>query len=148
MTAIIETIEVDRAPEDVFSYVTDPSRFGEWQQGVVDGHMEGNGQTAVGTRCVTTRRIGLAERSVTAEVTKFEPPRTWAVHGIEGPIRATVNVGVEPLDQRARSRVTIDIDFEGHGIGKLLVPLVVRRGAQKEMPENLRRLKQRLESDA
>ena len=67
---------------------------------------------------------------------------------MEGPIRATVNVSVEPLDQRTRSRVTIDIDFEGHGIGKVLVPLLVRRGAQKEMPENLRRLKQRLESGA
>jgi len=70
------------------------------------------------------------------------------VHGIDGPIRATVNVSVEPVDQHARSKLTIGLDFEGHGIGKLLVPLVVRRGAQKEMPENLRRLKQRLESGA
>jgi len=148
MATITETIEVDRVPEDVFSYVTDASRFGEWQQGVVGGHMEGSGQTAVGTKCITRRKIGLAERSVTAEVTAIDPPRTWAVHGIDGPIRATVNVSVEPVDQHARSKLTIGLDFEGHGIGKLLVPLVVRRGAQKEMPENLRRLKQRLESGA
>ena len=37
-------------------------------------------------------------------------------------------------------------DFTGHGIGKLLVPLIVRRQAASEMPENMRRLKQRLES--
>jgi hypothetical protein len=42
-----------------------------------------------------------------------------------------VNVTVDPLEQGARSRVTIAVDFEGHGIGKLLVPLVVRREAQK-----------------
>jgi hypothetical protein len=30
-------------------------------------------------------------------------------------------------------------------MGKLLVPLVVRPGARKEMPANLDRLKQRLE---
>jgi len=29
MATITETIEVDRVPEDVFSYVTDASRFGE-----------------------------------------------------------------------------------------------------------------------
>jgi hypothetical protein len=40
--------------------------------------------------------------------------------------------------------VTTAIDFEGHGIGKLLVPLVVRR---KETPNNLSRLKERLEND-
>jgi Polyketide cyclase / dehydrase and lipid transport len=108
--------------------------------------MEGDG-TAVGAKCITRRKIGLAERAVTSEVTVNDPPRAWGVQGIDGPIRARVNVTVEPLDQQARSRVTIGVDFEGHGIGKLLVPLLVRREAQKEMPENLKRLKERLESD-
>jgi carbon monoxide dehydrogenase subunit G len=146
MTGIIETVEVDRTPEEAFSYVTDPTRFGEWQQGVVGDHMEGDGQPRVGSKCITRRRIGLAERPATAEVTALSPPRAWAVHGIDGPIRASVNVTVDPLDNGARSRVTIAVDFEGHGIGKLLVPLIVRREAQKEMPMNLQRLKQRLDS--
>ena len=47
---------------------------------------------------------------------------------------------------RTVSRLTIAVDFEGHSIGKLLVPLVVRRQAAKEMPANLQRLKERLES--
>jgi hypothetical protein len=42
--------------------------------------------------------------------------------------------------------LTIAVDFEGHGIGKLLVPLLVRREAQKEMPANLARLKEHLET--
>jgi hypothetical protein len=44
--------------------------------------------------------------------------------------------------------VSIAVDFEGHGIGKLLVPLVVRRRAAKEMPTNVARLKDRLESSS
>jgi hypothetical protein len=44
--------------------------------------------------------------------------------------------------------VSIAVDFAGHGIGKLLVPLVVRREAHKEMPANLARLKERLEQQA
>jgi hypothetical protein len=43
-------------------------------------------------------------------------------------------------------RVTIELDFEGHGIGKLLVPLIVRRQARNEMPANCRKLKQQLEA--
>jgi hypothetical protein len=42
--------------------------------------------------------------------------------------------------------VTIELDFEGHGIGKLLVPLVLHRQARNEMPANCRKLKQRLET--
>jgi hypothetical protein len=55
---------------------------------------------------------------------------------------------VEPLDAGARSRVTIELDFEGHGIGKLLVPLVVRRQTRQQMPTNMRNLKQRLGGEA
>ena len=70
------------------------------------------------------------------------------MRGVDGPIRAAVQVMVEPLDGGGRSRLTIDLDFEGHGIGKLLVPLFVRREAAKEMPENLRRLKANVEAGA
>jgi len=45
-----------------------------------------------------------------------------------------------------RARVAIEVDFEGYGIGKILIPLVVRRQAAKEMPANLQRLKDRLEA--
>ncbi len=69
------------------------------------------------------------------------------MRGIDGPIRANVDVTVEPLTD-TRSRLTITINLEGHGIGKLLVPLVVEREARKEMPANLSALKERLERGA
>jgi hypothetical protein len=94
-----------------------------------------------------TRRIGGADRSSTSALTHIEPPRTWGVRGIDGPIRATVDLTVEPIAD-TRSRLTIAVDFTGHGIGKLLVPLVVRGQARKEMPANLDRLKARLETGA
>jgi len=146
MAPIVTTVDVARPPDEVFSYATDPSRFVEWQSNVVGGEMDGAGSTRVGSRCLTIRRIGFVERRVTAEVTHLDPPRSWGVHGVDGPIRAIVNVSVDPLDGSTRSRLTIAIDFEGHGIGRLLVPLAVRREARKEMPTNLRRLKERLES--
>jgi hypothetical protein len=58
-----------------------------------------------------------------------------------------VDLTVKPLTD-TRSRLTITVDFTGHGIGKLLVPLVVRGQARKEMPANLHRLKRRLETSA
>jgi uncharacterized protein YndB with AHSA1/START domain len=142
------SIEVDRPAAEVFAYVTDPSRFPEWQNGVIDGHRQGDGPPAVGDKCVNTRQIGFAKRPVTSEITSFDPPRTWSVRGIDGPIRAAVDVNVEPLDKGERSRVTITIDFTGHGIGKIVVPLVIRPQTAKEMTTNMRRLKQRLDPSA
>ncbi len=144
MTAIVTSIEIDRASEDVFAYATDPTRFHEWQKGVVDGHLDRPDDPTVGTRCFTTRRIGGANRTSTSEISHIKPPKTWGVRGVDGPIRATVDLTVEPLAAE-RSRLTISVDFTGHGIGKLLVPLVVRREAAKEMPANLAQLKGRVE---
>jgi uncharacterized protein YndB with AHSA1/START domain len=144
---ITTSTEVNQPAEQVFAYATDPTRFCEWQKGVIDGHIDESGTPSVGARCLTTRRIGFANRPVTAEITHIDPPRTWGVRGVDGAIRATVEVAVEPLAED-RARLTIAIDFEGHGIGQLLVPLVVRRDARKEMPTNLATLKKRLEADA
>src|SRR3954452_12238061 len=42
MAAIMESIDISRRPEDVFSYVTDPLRFSEWQESVVSVRREGD----------------------------------------------------------------------------------------------------------
>jgi uncharacterized protein YndB with AHSA1/START domain len=148
MAPIISTIEIARPVEEVFFYVIDPSRMHEWQQGMTSGgHMDGT-PVHVGSHCTTVRKIGGAQRQVVTEITDYDPPRHWADHGIDGPIRAVVSVDVEALADHTGSRVTIAVDFEGHGIGKLLVPLVVRRSARREMPTNMQRLKRQLESGA
>ena len=147
MAPITNSVEIARSPEQVFAYVTDPSRLTEWQESAVSSRLEGGDAPAVGSRVVVVRRVGRRERTMTVELAELNPPTSWAVRGVDGPVRGNVKGTVEPLDDGARSRVTIELDFEGHGIGKLLVPLVVRRQAQKEMPKNLQNLKERLERD-
>lgn len=139
------SVEVDRPAAEVFAYATNPSKFHEWQQRVVSGSMDGDGEPSIGDHCLTTRRIGGTERPATSELVRRDPPGGWAVRGIDGPIRAQVDVTVEPLAD-TRSRLTIAVDFEGRGIGKLLVPLVVRRQARAEMPGNIAKLKERVEA--
>jgi hypothetical protein len=145
---IVETIEISRRPEDIFSYAIDPSRLPEWQESVVSVRREGDAPLAVGSRVVVTRRVGRREVPMTSELTELSRPTTWAVRGTDGPVRGIVQGTVEPLGAGERSRVTIALDFEGRGIGKLLLPLVVRRQAQAEMPRNMQKLKERLETSA
>jgi hypothetical protein len=145
MAPIVSIAEVKRPANETFAYVIDPSTMSEWQQGVVRGSLD-TPETQVGSKCTTVRKIGGREREVVTKITEYDPPHTWADRGISGPIRAMVNVKVESLSDGSESRVTIELDFTGHGIGKLLVPLFVRPQAAKEMPENMKRLKQRLEA--
>jgi uncharacterized protein YndB with AHSA1/START domain len=143
---VTATTEVARSAQNVFDYATDPSHFHEWQKGVVEGHVDAlPGEAKVGDHCVTVRRIGFANRPTTAEITQLDPPNRWSVRGIDGPIRAHVDLTVEALAEQ-RSRLAITVNFEGHGIGSLLVPLAVARQARREMPANIEQLRRCLEA--
>jgi uncharacterized protein YndB with AHSA1/START domain len=145
MPPLVSTIDIARPPDEVFAYVTDPTRFAEWQNDVVSVHLADGGPPRAGSRFTTVRRIGPAERTMTQEITRYLPPRGWAARGVDGPIRPSATLTVEPLDGGTRSRVTFSLDFAGHGIGVPLLPLV-RRQAQKAAPTSYRNLKKRLET--
>ena len=147
MAPIVASTEISRRPEEVFAYVTDPTHLPEWQESVVSVKTSDIAPAGGGSRVVVTRRVGPREMEMTAEIS-VDQPTSWSVRGVDGPVRGNVTGTIEPLDGGARSRVTIQLDFEGHGLGKLLVPLVVRRQAQKELPKNVQNLKERLETGA
>jgi uncharacterized protein YndB with AHSA1/START domain len=148
MAPIVERVDISRPPDEVFAYLTDPAHLTEWQESLVSARMEGGSTPAVGSRMTSVRKVAGGERTMTSELTEYDPPRRFRFRGIDGPVRAFGSGSVEPLEGGTRSRVTVELDFEGHGIGKLLVPLLVRRQARKELPKNQQNLKQRLEGGA
>ena len=146
MAPIISTIDIARTPEDVYEYVSDPTRFPEWQDDVVDARTSGPHPLGVGSRFTTVGRIGGVERTLLQVITKTSPPTDWAAHSIDGPIRADATISIEPLGDSSRSRVTFALEFDGHGIGVALLPLV-RRQARKGASRSYVNLKQLLETD-
>jgi len=145
---LVHSVEIDRKPDDVFAYVTDPSRFSEWQEAVVRAGRLGDGPIETGSRISLTRRMGKREQTMTSELTEYSPPRSYAFRVVDGPVRARGKGTFEPLSNGERTRFTFELDFDGHGIGKILVPLVVRRQAAKELPESHESLKKQLEGGA
>jgi uncharacterized protein YndB with AHSA1/START domain len=145
MASIVESIEIDRSPEDVFAYLEDLSRHGEWQPAIVGVEVHTPGPTRVGTRATEVRRIGGREQQMTYEVTEHEPPRRFAFRGLDGPIRPVGKGTIEPVGDGTRSRLSLELELTGNGLGKLLLPLAVR-SARKEVPANQKLLKERLES--
>ena len=143
--AIKESIEISRSPEDVFAYLDDLAAHGEWQEQIVSAKVDGDGPTRVGTRSTEVRKMGGREQQTTYEITEHDPPHMVAFRGVDGSVRVIGRVTVEPLDDGACSRVTLDLDFEGHGMGKLMLPLV-RNQAAKQVLKDQARLKERLES--
>ena len=147
MAPMVHSVEIDRSREDVFAYVTDPTRFHEWQEPVVRASRHDAGPVQQGSRISLTRRMGKREQTMTSELTEYSPPESYAFRVVDGPVRAMGKGRFETLGD-ARTRFTFELDFEGHGLGKLLVPFFVRRQAAKELPESHANLKKQLESGA
>ena len=98
----VET-SIDRAPGDVFVYVTDPAKLSSWQTNTVLVEQEGNEVLGRGTRLREVHRAPGGRRVPSVvEVTEFEPPSRFALHVVEG----------TPIDA--------DIRFEGIETGTLM----------------------------
>ena len=143
---ITSSIDIERPQTEVFAYLEQLDRHAEWQQALTSVRLEGAGPVGVGTRAIETRKVPGGQRESTYELTAHDPPRTSSWHTLDGPIRPNGTVTVEALDE-SRSRLTVSLDLEGHGLGKLLVPFV-RAQARKQIPGDQARLKEILETRA
>jgi uncharacterized protein YndB with AHSA1/START domain len=142
------SIDIARPPSDVFAYLDDLSRHGEWQEQIRSVHVDSSGPTKVGSRATTVRHVGGRDQTISFEVTEHDPPRSFAFRGLNGPLRPVGRGVIEPVDGGSKSRFTFDFDFESHGlIGKLLRPVATSQ-ARKQIPKDQQRLKERLESGA
>jgi uncharacterized membrane protein len=145
---INSSVEINRPPAEVFAYLDEVERHGEWQQDIVSSKKETDGPVGVGTRVTDTRRVPGGPRPFTYEITEHEPPRRSVFRGVNGPVRPEGTVTVEPLDDGTRSRVALQFDLVGHGLlGKLVAPMA-RRQASRTIPRDQQNLKQKLEAGA
>jgi len=143
MAPIIDSIEINREPADVFAYYEDLAKHGEWQQQIVSTNVETDGPTRVGSRATDKRRLPGGTRDISYEITEHQAPSKSSFRGMNGPIRHLGTVTVEPLDGK-RSKLTFELELKGHGAGVLLAPLA-RANARKEIPKSHQRLKEILE---
>jgi uncharacterized membrane protein len=141
---ITHSVEINRPPEDVFAYLDALERHGEWQDQIVSAKIVTEGPVGVGTRCEEVRKVGGREQKMSYEITEHDPPRRSSFKGTDGPVRPVGVVTIEPTGDGA-SRVTIEFDLVGYGLGKLFAPLA-RMQARKTIAGDQEKLKAQLES--
>ena len=136
------TIEIARAPEDVFSYLTDASNVPAWQSGVRSAELVDGGEPRTGARMVESRNLLGKDLRTTLEISEYEPPRVFALHALDGPAPLDVRHELEPAGEGTSIRVVVEGDpafLPGFAGG-----LVARR-LEKQVRRDFERLKQILE---
>jgi uncharacterized protein YndB with AHSA1/START domain len=141
---IKHSIEINRPAEEVFAYLDQVDRHNEWQGQLASTTVETDGPTRVGTRVVERRNVPGGARDFPYEITEHDPPRKASFRGTAGLIRPVGTYTVDPTGESS-SRLTTELDLEGHGIGKLLAILALRDAA-KRVPVDQEKFKELVES--
>jgi uncharacterized membrane protein len=144
---ITSSIEIDRSQVEVFAYLDELDKHSEWQGDLISSRLETEGPVGVGTRASDTRKVPGGPREMTYEITEHDPPDKSSWRVLEGPVRAVGSLVVEPIGDGTRSRVTVEFDLQGHGIGVLIAPLA-RMQARRQVPRDQAKLKEVLERRA
>jgi uncharacterized protein YndB with AHSA1/START domain len=137
---IEQTFTVDRRPETVFDYLTDPAKVTEWQTAKTAVEQLTDGPPGPGTRVrERTKPPGGREFEQIVEFTEFERPHRVHTHIVEGPYPVDGTWWFEP--DGAGTRVRFVAEGELKGAMRLLGPLATRMiGRQfRGYHENLRR---------
>ena len=137
---IAETFVVNRPPEVVFDYMTNPANLAGWQTSKTSVQQLTDGPPGLGTRVrERTKGPGGKEFEQVVEFSEFVRPQRFHVRVVEGPYPVDGTWSLTPADGGTR----VDFAAEGplHGAMKLLGPLVNLMAARQfaAYHRNLRR---------
>lgn len=137
------SIFIDRAPAEVFSYLTDVEKLPEWQSSAVEASAVG--EMRVGARVMETRNFLGRRAESTLEVTEYVPGRKYSLRVVSGPLPFEVRHELSPEDGGTRLGWAAEADTSR--FPKLAVRMMAGT-AERQFKSDLDRLKLLLEGGA
>jgi len=125
-----ESVEIDRPPEEVFSYVANPENLPEWSNLVLEVRKDTEGQLQEGDRFSVVAKF-LGRRFETPfEVSAHEPPRRHSDRSMGGPFEQEYIYTFEATEG-GKTRLTHVVEAEPGGFFRLVGPLLERAGTRQ-----------------
>jgi uncharacterized protein YndB with AHSA1/START domain len=110
MIDVTISTDIARPVEDVYAYVTDPSKLPSWQTNTVSVDQEDDGPLRVGSRLREVHRGPRGkELASLVEVSELEPDRAFALRMLEGPLPIHAQIAFAPSEHGTR------MEFRAHG---------------------------------
>jgi uncharacterized membrane protein len=137
---------IDQPVDRVFEYVSTPENDPTWVPTSLRHEMLSPAPMRVGS--ITEEDVWFLGRRMRYawEITQYEPPSTFALRSISGPIPATIGVLLESL-VGAHTKVILVAEVHLRGVYKPM-EVVMRWVAREQFGTQLRTLKNLLESEA
>ena len=116
MPPVTGSVEIARPADEVFSYVADVRRRGEWQDSVQRVEVETGETTGIGTRVLETRRVPGGPRTFRWEVSDYDPPNRWGFRGVGNPVNAVGVMTFVPVEGGSKTRASFETTSRRAGL--------------------------------
>ena len=133
-------LEIERAPEDVYAFLSNPENLPKWQHEVIEVRRRSD------TEFTEVRTFIGRRMESTLQVTKAEPGREFSLRAGVGPVQFSVRHLLEPAGE-GRTRLRVLGESEGAGGIFKLGGRLLRRAIERRARDDFERLKELLESE-
>jgi uncharacterized protein YndB with AHSA1/START domain len=120
------TVVIDRPIEEVFAFLADGENDPKFSPRVLEIAKTTDGPPGVGTVYASTVKDAGMKTKRQFELTEFEPPTKIRWREVSKNAVTAPEGGYDLAREGDGTRVTLYNVLEGHGIGKLVVPLALR----------------------
>ena len=134
-----KTFVINRSPQDVFDYVTDPANDANWQGSTESTQWISEPPHGVGSRQVQVIRFLGRRIESTMEYTHWDRPSVLGFKVVEGPLPFQGLLGLEPSGEGA-TELTVDFEGEVGGFFKIAEGMVGKQ-LEKQMDADFNALK-------
>lgn len=118
----IATVRSPRPPADVFAYLADFSTTQEWDPGVAEAAVLGDGTIGLGARIRVVADFMGSKTPLVYEITEYDPPAAVTLRGENATVVSLDRITVVPDGDG--SLVTYDADLRLKGVLRLADPLL------------------------
>jgi len=139
-----KTIFINRQPQEVFDYITNPDNDSEWRTTAVSAEWTSDGPVGVGSTLRTVGKFLRRKIDSTNQVTVWDPPNQYAFKSIDGSIPVEISQTLVAEDNG--TQLTINLEAELAGFFKMAEGLVGKQ-AEKQVNTDFDNLKLVLAAD-
>jgi ligand-binding SRPBCC domain-containing protein len=141
---LVESIEINKPLEEVFSYVSDVGNFPEWTAHTLDVLKDTSDPPQQGDEFTLVIKSVGRRFETPYERTSYEPNRQYTDRALGGPIPNQQWIFTFQ-EVAGGTHLTRAVEAEGSGFLKLLEPLQ-KRAVQRQLRKDLQTLKDQLEA--
>ena len=136
---------IDRPVEEVFAFVADGENDPKFSPRVLEIAKTTDGPVGIGTVYESTVKDAGMKSQRKFEITEFEAPARIRWKETSDNMITVPNGGYDIAAEDGGTRLTVHNEFEGHGFGKVLLPIAAR-AARRDADAFAGRIKEAVEA--